>query len=176
MILEENNLQTVQEWTKSYIELITLYVHAKNSNHLRSHLRAIMVLDHSRLGLENKSGRIFLCSTSLLYKIWLTNLGVCKLTYYNFYTSHLRWNSTMRRRFYHTDLGQHYFTILEIQIAIIQYSGRLKHASWPFSETAKKKNSKSPVRPAGCAVRSVDTGWRMPCFDSCELITTLICN
>ena len=36
----------------------------KNSNHLRSHLRAIMFLDHSRLGLENKfwenkSGRIF---------------------------------------------------------------------------------------------------------------------
>ena len=36
----------------------------KISNHLRSHLRAIMALDHSRLGLENKflenkSGRIF---------------------------------------------------------------------------------------------------------------------
>ena len=42
----------------------TLYVHPKNSNHLRSHSRAIMALDHSRLGLENKflenkSGRIF---------------------------------------------------------------------------------------------------------------------
>ena len=64
MILEKNNLQTVQRWTKSYIELIALYVHPKNSNHLRSHLRAIMALDHSRLGLENKflenkSGRIF---------------------------------------------------------------------------------------------------------------------
>ena len=60
----KNDLQTVQEWTKSYIELIALYVHPKNSNHLRSHLRAIMALDHSRLGLENKflenkSGRIF---------------------------------------------------------------------------------------------------------------------
>ena len=64
MILEKNNLQTAQKWTKSYIELITSYVHPKNSNHLRSHLRAIMALDHSRLGLENKflenkSGRIF---------------------------------------------------------------------------------------------------------------------
>ena len=45
--------------------MIALYVHPKNSNHLRSHLRA-RVLDHSirRLGLENKflenkSGRIF---------------------------------------------------------------------------------------------------------------------
>ena len=39
--------------------MIALYVHPKNSNHLRSHLRAIKALDHSRLGLENKSGRIF---------------------------------------------------------------------------------------------------------------------
>ena len=44
--------------------MIALYVHPKNSNHLRSHSRAIMALDHSRLGLENnffenKSGRSF---------------------------------------------------------------------------------------------------------------------
>ena len=39
--------------------MIALYVHPKDSNHLRSHLRA-RALDHSRwLGLENKSGRIF---------------------------------------------------------------------------------------------------------------------
>ena len=31
----ENNLQTVQEWNKSYVELIVSYVHPKNSNHLR---------------------------------------------------------------------------------------------------------------------------------------------
>ena len=43
----------------SNIELITLYVHPKNSNHLRSHSRAIMALNHSGLGLENISGRIF---------------------------------------------------------------------------------------------------------------------
>ena len=49
---------------KSYIELIAVYIHPKNSNYLRSHFRAIMALDHCRLGLENeflenKSGRIF---------------------------------------------------------------------------------------------------------------------
>ena len=29
-------------------------IHPKNSNHRRSHLRAIIALDHSRLGLENE--------------------------------------------------------------------------------------------------------------------------
>ena len=41
-----------------------VYVHPKNSNPIRSHSRAIMALDHSRISLENKflennSGRIF---------------------------------------------------------------------------------------------------------------------
>ena len=158
MILEENNLQTVQEWTKSYIELIALYVHPKNSNHLRSHLRAIMALDHSRLGLENKflenkSGRIFLRSTSLLYKIWLTSLGACELTYYTFYISHLGWNSTMRRGFYHTDLGQHYFTILKYKL----HSFNIQDDRSTRGLLAKplKNFPKSPIRPAGCELWSV---------------------
>ena len=67
-----------QPTKKTYFELIALYVHPKNLNHLRSHLRAIIALDHSRGGLENKSGRIFLCSTSLLFKVFPTNLGVCQ--------------------------------------------------------------------------------------------------
>ena len=53
MILEKNNLQTVQAKSELVLdELIALYVHPKNSI-------AIMALDHSRLGLENKSGGIF---------------------------------------------------------------------------------------------------------------------
>ena len=60
--------------------------HIHLTNHLRSHLTAIMVLDYNRLGLENKflkskSGRIFCRLTSLLYKILLTNLGTCKPTF-----------------------------------------------------------------------------------------------
>ena len=44
----------------------------------------------------------------------------------------------MRHCFYHTDLGQNaVFHNFEIQIALIQYSGRLKHA-WACSETAQK--------------------------------------
>ena len=60
MILEKNNLQTAKEGTKSYIELIASYVHLKTGNHLRSHLKAIMALDHRRLIRSGKkSGRIF---------------------------------------------------------------------------------------------------------------------
>ena len=65
-----------------------------------------MALDHSRLGLKNKflknkSGQVR-CLTGLLYKILPTNLGLCKSTFYTFYTAHLRWSSTI----YHTDLTQ----------------------------------------------------------------------
>ena len=132
--------------------MIALYVHPKNSNHLRSHLRT-RALDHSRIGLKNnclehKSDRIFLRSTSLLYKILPTSLGTCNPTFYNFYTSHLRWNSTMRRCFYHTDLEQNaVFHNFAIQIALTQYSGRSKHV-WAFSGTIKKI-PKSPIRLAG---------------------------
>ena len=54
-----------------------------------------MAPDHSRLGLENKflenkAGRTFLRSTRLLDKIFPTNLGACKPTFYTFYTLHLR--------------------------------------------------------------------------------------
>ena len=63
-------------------------VHPQNSNHLRSHSRAITPLDHSRLGLGNKfSGKQirpnFLRSTSLLTKSCQQNLGVCKSNFYN---------------------------------------------------------------------------------------------
>ena len=119
----------ILEWKISYIELTAVYIHPKNSNHLRSHLRAKMALDHSRLGLENqflenKSDRIsFLRSTSLLNKILPTNPAACKPTFHTFYTSHLRWNSTLRRRFYHTDLRQNaLFHNFSRQIALIQYS------------------------------------------------------
>ena len=119
---------------KTYIELIASYVHPKTGNHLRSHLRAIMALDHCRLIRPGKKIRPnFLRSTSLLCKILPTNLGACKPTFYTIYTSHLRWNSTMRHCFYHTDLGQNaVFHNFAIQIALIQYSGRSKHA-WAFS-------------------------------------------
>ena len=61
MILEWNILHRVDSHIK----------HPKNSNHFQSHSRAIMVLDHSRLDvenkfLENKSGQSF-CFRQVLY-------------------------------------------------------------------------------------------------------------
>ena len=47
-----------------------------NSNHLRSHPRAIMALDQGRLGLESKSGPIFCFRQVYFYKILPTNLSV----------------------------------------------------------------------------------------------------
>ena len=65
---------------------------------------------------------IILRSTSLLYKVLLTNLGACKSTFYTINTSHLSSNSTMRHRFYHRDVGQRAeFYNFAIQIALIQY-------------------------------------------------------
>ena len=76
-----------------------------------------------------------------LLKILPTNLGACKPTLYISYTSHLRWNSTMRHCFYHTVLGQQnaVFHNNAKQIAIIWYSGRSKH-TWALAFKTVKKN------------------------------------
>ena len=55
----------------------------------------------------------------------------------------------MRRCFYHTDLGQNaVFHNFAIQIALIQYSERSKHA-WAVLAKQLKKFPKSPIRLAG---------------------------
>ena len=145
--LGKNNLQTAQEWTKTYIELIASYVHPKTGNHLRSHLRAIMALDHRRLIRPGKKIRPnFLRSTSLLYKILPTNLGACKPTFYTIYTSHLRWNSSMRHCFYHTGRPRTESSI-----------SRYKLHSFNIHKLLKKF-PKSPIRPSGSHFCSASCG------------------
>ena len=111
-----------------------------------------MALDHSRLGVENKSGRIFsvrqVYFTNSCQQIWVR----ANQPFILFYTSRLRRKSTMRRCFYHTDHVQNaVFHNFSRQIAFIQYSGPSKHA-WTFSETVQKF-PKSPIRPAGSKFR-----------------------
>ena len=123
--------------------MIAWYVHPKNSNHLRSHLRAIITPDPSRLGMENKSGQIF-CVRQLQN---LTKLETCKPTFHTFYTS-----SEVKQ--YHEALFLSYrprtdHNFNAIQIALIQYSGLSKHP-WAFTESGPlKKIPKSPIRLAG---------------------------
>ena len=120
---------------------MALYVHPKNS--LRSHLRAMMALDHRREGvqnkfLENKSDRIF--CVRQVYKFLPINLGACTPIFYFFYTPHLRRKSTMRRCFYHTDLVQNaVFYNFSRQIAFIEYSGPYRGTrGLLISETVQK--------------------------------------
>ena len=133
-----------------------MYVHPKNTKHLLSHSRAIMALDHSRLGLENKflenkSGRIFLRSTGLLCKSLPTNLRVCKPTFYTFYTSHLKWNSILWGAVFiiQTSHRIQYFTFFQDKLHSFNVlDHRLRACAFreikPF-----KQFSKSPIRPAG---------------------------
>ena len=104
-------------------------------DHIKSHNG--QALNHRRLIRPGKkSGRI-LCVRqvyfTVFYKILPTNLGEWKPTFLPFV--HHIWGATvlwLRHCFYHTDLWQNaVFHNFAIQITLIQYSGRSKHA-WAF--------------------------------------------
>ena len=137
----ENNLQTVQEWIKSCIELIALYSHThKNSNNLRSHLRDIAALDHSRLGLENKflenkSGRIFLAFDKFTcQQIWGRVKQPLILFIHHIWGQTVLWGAEF---IIQTSKRMQYFRILQHKFHSFKYSGRWKHA-WAFGEIVKK--------------------------------------
>ena len=148
-----NNLPTVQDWTKSYIELIALYVHPKNSNHLRSHLRAIMALDHSRLGLENKflenkSGRIFCVRqvyfTKSCQQVWGRVNQPFILFIHHIWGETVPWGAVFIIQT--SDRMQH-FTILQYKLHLlnIQDDGSTRG----LLAKPLKKFPKSPMPPAG---------------------------
>ena len=118
--------------------------------------KGLMALDHSGLGLENKflenkSGRIFCVRQvyNLLYKILPTSLGTCKSTFYTYYTSHLRWNSTMRRCFIiQTSDRMQYFTILQYKLHSLKIQD--DRSTRLLLPEPLKKFPKSPTWPAGC--------------------------
>ena len=125
------------------LELMALYVHPKNStgNHLRSHLRAIMALDHSRLGVNTNSWKTnqaeFLRSISLQN---LANKSGCvqtHLLYFLFITSEVKeYYEALFLSYRPQTIGSQFHNFSR-QIAFIQYSRPSKHA-WAFSETVQK--------------------------------------
>ena len=103
---------------KQILHRVDSLVCPKNSNNLRSHLRAIMTLDHRRLGLENKSGRIF-CVRQVYFTKSCQQMWGCVNQPFIL--------------FIHNIWGE---TVWWGAVFIIQ-TGRSKHA-WAFSETVKK--------------------------------------
>ena len=100
-----------------------------------------MALAHNRLGLENKSARIF--CVRQVYKILPTSLGTFKPTFYTFYTSHLRWNPVF---IIQTSDRTQYFTILQYNL----HSRKIQdnRSTRALTGTVKKKFPKSPTYTA----------------------------
>ena len=106
-----------------------------------------MVLDHSRLGhenklLENKLGRIFLRSTSLLYKFLPTDLGVFKnnllyFLYFLYITSEVKQYYLSYRtrtecgisRFFKTNCTQSMFGTIKILCTHLQYFSQISRTN-----------------------------------------------
>ena len=121
----------------SYIELIALHVHPKNSNHLRSHSGAKMALDHSRLGLENKflenkSGRIF-CFRQVYFTKSYQQIWGCVNQPFILFIRHI-WGKTVLLSILTTDRMQ-YFTIFQDKLHSVNIQDDQSPA---FSETVQK--------------------------------------
>ena len=134
----------ILEWKKkSHIELIAVYIHPKTSNHIRSHLRDIMALDHSRLGLENeflenKSGRIFCVRLVYLTKSY-QQLWV-RVNQHSILFIHHIWSETVISGavfIIQTSGKMQYFTIFQDKLHSFNVQNTTKHA-WAFSKTVQK--------------------------------------
>ena len=122
---------------KSYIELIAVYIHPKNSNHLRSHLRAIMALDHSRLGLENKflenkSSRMF-CFRQVYFRKSFQQIRGCVNQPFILLIHHI-WCETVLF-IIQTSNRMQYFTIFQDKLDSVNIQD---DQLWAFSETVQK--------------------------------------
>ena len=147
-------------WVKtSYIKLTALYVHSKNSKHLWSHSRAIMALDHSRLGLENKffenkSGRIFFAFNRFTLQILTNKSGGVKtnLLYFLYIASEVK-------QYYfiiQTSDRMRYFTIFQDKLHVVNIQD---DQSWTFSETVQKNFQNHPYdQPVLISIKP-DTRW-----------------
>ena len=128
---------------KSYIELTAVYGHPKYRNHLRPHLRAIMALDHSRLGLENEflenqSGPIFCVRQVYLTKScqqrWVRVNQHFILFIHHIWGETVIWGAVF---IIQTSDKMQYFSVFQDKLHSFNIQNRTKHA-WAFSKTVQK--------------------------------------
>ena len=119
---------------KYYIELIASYVHPKNSNHLRSHLRAIMALDHCRIIRPGKNwGRIF-CVRQVYFTKSRQQIWVRVKQPFIPFIHHIRGETVLWGIVFviqtsdRMQYSEYVFHNFAIQVALIQYSERSKQA------------------------------------------------
>ena len=117
--------------------MIALYVHPKNSNHLRSPSRAIMALYHSRLGLENKffenkSDRTF-CFRQVYFTNSCQKIWGCVNQSFILFIRHI-WGETVLFIIPTSD-RMRYFTIFHDKVHSVNIQDDLSLA---FSETVQK--------------------------------------
>ena len=128
--------------------MIASYIHPESSNHLRSHLRAIMTLDHGKLGLENKSGRIFwirqVYFTKSCQQIWGRVNQPIILFIHHIWGETVLWGTVF---IIQTSDRMQYFTILQYKL----HSFNIQDDRSTRGLLAKplKKFPKSPIRLAG---------------------------
>ena len=102
------------------------------SNHLQSHSRAIMALDHSRLGLQNKSGQIF-CFWQVYFKKSCQQIWGCIKEPFILFIHHI-WGETVLFVIQTSDRMQ-YFTVFQDKLHSVNIQ---EDQSWAFRETVQK--------------------------------------
>ena len=143
-----------------------MFTQKLNSNHLSSHSRAIMALDHSRLGLENKflenkSGRIFCVRQVYFTKSCQQVWGRVNQPFILFI--HHIWGETVLFIIQTSD-RMRYFTIFQDKLHSVNIQD---DQSWAFNETFQKiskitytASRFSLLTSAKFAVRIVASVWR----------------
>ena len=103
----------------------------QNSNHLRSYSGTITALNHSRLGLENKSGRIF-CFRQVYFTKSCQQIWGCVNQPFILFIRHI-WGETTLFIIQTTDRMQ-FFTIFQDKLHLVNIQDG---QSWAFSETVQ---------------------------------------